>query len=71
MPELHTVAIIHGFQHRRDGVGGAGGGGDDVVVGGQLLVVDVEDDRREIVARRSGDNDLLCAGLDMCLSQWI
>ena len=31
-------------------------------------MVDVEHDRREVIARRSGDDNLLCAGLQMSLS---
>ncbi len=50
--------VVQALGHRREAVGGAGGGGDDVVIGAQLLVVDVEDDGGQVIARRSGDDEL-------------
>ena len=65
---LDRSEIVQCLCHRCKAVRRAGCCRDDLVCLRQRLVVDVEDNRREIVARRSGDNDLLCAGLDMRLS---
>ena len=46
-------------------VGGAAGSGDDLVFRLQGVVVDVVNDGGQIVARGSGDNDLLGARFDM------
>ena len=66
MPETMGAKSL-ALGHRGEAVGGAGGRGDDVVIGGQRLVVDVVDDRGEVVARGSGDDDLLGAGVDVSL----
>ena len=64
---LDRSEIVQCLCHRCKAVRRAGCCRDNLVRLRQRLVVDVEDDRREIIARRSGDDDLLCAGLDMRL----
>ena len=59
--------VVEGLGHRGEAVGGAGGRGDDVVISGQDVMVDVEHDGGEVIARRSGDDDLLGAGVDVSL----
>ena len=65
---LDRSEIIQCLCHRCKAVRRAGCCRDDLVCLRQRLVVDVEDNRREIVARRSGNDDLLRAGLNMRLS---
>ena len=67
MPDTMGAKSLRPLGHRGKAVGGAGGGGDDVVVGRQRLVVDVVDNRRQVVAGRSGDDDLLGASVDVSL----
>ena len=62
---LDGSQIVQSLGHRGEAVGGAGSGGDDVVFLGQRLVVDVENDSGQIIAGRSGDNDLAGACVDM------
>ena len=57
--------IVERLSHGSEAVGGAGRGGDDVIFLGERLVVDVVNDGRQIVARGSGDDDLLGASLDV------
>ena len=57
--------LVEGVGHRGEAVGGAGSGADHGVGRGQGLVVGVVDDGRKVLARRSGDDDLLRAGLDV------
>jgi len=65
---LDGSEVVEGLGHRGEAVGGAGSGGDDVVAGLQGLVVDVVDDGGQIIAGRSGDDDLAGAGVDVSLS---
>ena len=64
---LDRSQIVQSLCHRGKAVGGAGSGGDDLVFLGQRVVVDVIDDGGQIVAGRSGDNDLAGACVDMSL----
>ena len=64
---LDRILVVQGLRHRGQAVGGAGSRGDDLVLSGQLVLVDGEHDGRQIVARRSGDDDLLGAGVDVGL----
>jgi hypothetical protein len=59
--------VVETLGHRGEAVGGAGSGGDDVVLSRELLVVHVVDDGGQVVAGRSGDDDLLGASVDVSL----
>ena len=49
-----AVLVIHGFQHRHDGVGGAGSCGDDLVISSDVTMVDAMHDVLQCaLARRS------------------
>ncbi|MNS73778.1 hypothetical protein D3C72_1072290 [compost metagenome] len=49
--------VIHSFQHRHDGVGGAGSGGHDLVVSGDFVVVDAVNDVLQLAFARRGENN--------------
>src|SRR5690606_18087113 len=51
-----AVLVIHGLEHRHDGVGGAGGGGDDLVVGGDVAMVDAMHDVLQRALARGGQH---------------
>ena len=62
---LHGISVIQGLGHGSQAVGGAAGGGDDLILGGQGLLVDGVHDGLQVIARGSGDDDLLGAGVDV------
>ena len=65
---LDPVRLVQDLRHRRDAVRRAGGVRDDVVLLRVVLaVVDAEDDREVGIGGRSGDHDLLRAGLKVLL----
>ena len=59
--------LVERRSHGGEAVGGAGRGRDDGVVLGQGLLVDAVDDGGKVVARGSGDDDFLRAGVDVSL----
>ena len=65
---LDRSEIIERLRHRCKAVRRAGSRRNNLVILRQTLVVDIKDDRREIIARGSGDNNLLRAGLEVCRS---
>ena len=65
---LDRSIIVQCLRHRSEAVRGAGSSGDDGVISRQGLLVYAVNDRREIVACRSGNNDLLCACVDVSLA---
>ena len=64
---LDRRIVVEGLRHRREAVRRAARSGDDRVVRGEGLLVYAVNDRREIVAGRSGDDNLLCASVDVRL----
>ena len=58
-------SLVQGVGHRSQAVGGAGSSRDNLVFLGQGLLVDRVDDGLQVVAGRSGDNDLLSASSDV------
>ena len=65
---LDLPAVVQSLGHGSQAVGGAGSGGDDVVFLGQGVVVNVVNDGGQVIAGRSGNDDLLGAGVDVRLS---
>ena len=57
--------VVQSLGHGSQAVGGAAGSGDDLVFRLQGVVVNIVNDGGQVVAGRSGDNDLLGAGFDM------
>ena len=62
---LDGSVLVKSVGHRSEAVGGAGCCADNCIGRGEGLVVGVINDGREVIASRSGNNDLLCAGLDV------
>ena len=62
---LDGSVIIKSLSHRSEAVGGAGSSGDNLVVLGEGLFIDIENDGLQVIACRSGDNNLLCACVDV------
>ena len=56
--------VVDDLSQRRQAVGGAACIGHDVHISGVLVLIDAHDEHRRI-GGRSGDNDLLGAGLEM------
>ena len=63
--------VVQGLGHGSQAVGGAGSGGDDVVFRLQGGVVHVVDDGGQILAGRSGDDDLAGTGVDVGLALFL
>src|SRR5699024_6780762 len=61
----HGISLVQGIGHGSQAVGGAGSSGDDLVFLGQGLLVDGVDDGLQVIAGRSGDDDLLGASSDV------
>src|SRR5699024_855091 len=59
------ISLVQGVGHGSQAVGGAGSGGDDLIFLGQGLLVDGVDDGLQVIAGRSGDDDLLGASIDV------
>ena len=64
---LNGRILVKSISHRSKAVGGAGCSGDDLVVRGKGLLVYAVNDGLKIVSSGSGDNDLLCACVDVSL----
>ena len=64
---LDRSKVVESLSHRSEAVRGAGSCGDDGVILRQRLVVNVVNDGRKIISSRSGNNNLLSAGIDVCL----
>ena len=64
----HLAVIVQCFCHRRQAVGGAGRTGNDSILRRQGFVIDPVDNGLHIISRRSGNQHLPCAGIQMCLS---
>ena len=62
-----TEVIVYDLCKRSKAVGGAGGVGDDLHVGGVLIEVYAADEHRGVVLGGTGENDDLCAGVEVCL----
>jgi hypothetical protein len=62
---LDRSELVERVSHGSEAVGGAGCCADDGVGRGKGLVVGVVNDGREVISSRSGDDDLLCTGLDV------
>ena len=62
---LDRERIIESLRHGGKAVGGAGRCGNDLVIGVQDLLVNRINDGLEVVAGRSGNDDLLGAGVDV------
>ena len=61
------ISLVEGVRHGSEAVGGAGSRGDDGVFLGERLFVYAEYDGGKVIARGSGDDDFLRAGVDMRL----
>ncbi len=59
--------VVKRFRHGRKTVSGAGRRGNDMIVFRERLVVDVVNDSGKVVARGSGNNDVLRTGVYMRL----
>ena len=68
---LDRSIIIKSLSHRSQAVGGAGSSRDDGIILGKGLLINAENDGRKIVACRSGNNNLLSAGIDMSLALFL
>ena len=64
---LNRRVIVQRFRHGSKAVRRAGSGGNNLVLFRQRLLIYAVNDRRQIVARRSRNNDLLRARVDMRL----
>ena len=60
---LDRGIIIEGLRHGRKAVCGAGSGGDNLIFSRQGVFINAENDRFQVVARGSGDDNLLRACL--------
>ena len=65
---LDGSQVIQSLSHGSQAVGSAGSSGDDVIVSSQCFMVDIVDDSRQVITRRRGNDNLLCAGIDVSLS---
>ena len=65
---LDGSVIVKSLCHGSKAVGGAGCGGDDGILSGEGAFVNAENDGGKIIACGGGDNDLLCACVDMSLA---
>ena len=59
------IGIVESLCHGSEAVCGAGCSRDDLVVLGKDIVVDVVNDGLQVVSGGSGDDNLLCACLDV------
>ena len=64
---LDGIGVVEGLGHRRQAVGGAGSGGDDGVLSRQGVLIHAVNDGGQVVAGRSGNDDLLGARVDVGL----
>ena len=64
---LNGSVIVKGFSHGCKAVGGAGSRRNNLVVSGKSFLVYAENDCFEVAARGSGNNNFLCACVDMSL----
>ena len=65
---LDGSILVQSIGHGSQAVGGAGSSGDDLILSGQGVLVHAVNDGLQVVASRSGDDNLLGAGIDMSLA---
>ena len=65
---LDGSILVESISHGSEAVGGAGSSGDDLVLGSENVLVYAEYNGGKILARGSGDNNLLGACIDVSLA---
>ena len=62
---LNRAKIIQSFCHRCQAVGCARSSGNDLILRRQGVVIDIVNDCLEVIACRSGNNNVLCSCIDV------